>query len=105
MVDVREYNDRNGRSPYAVWFNRLNAHAAAKVATALTRLAQGNLSNVKGVGSGIFECRIDFGPGYRVYFGKDGERLVILIGGGTKRRQQQDIETALTGWQDYKRRK
>lgn len=73
------------------WFDRLNAHAAAKVATALTRLAAGNFSNVKGVGSGVFEYRIDFGPGYRVYFGKDDERLVILLGGGTKKRQQQDI--------------
>ncbi|HEX4771289.1 MAG TPA: type II toxin-antitoxin system RelE/ParE family toxin [Bryobacteraceae bacterium] len=105
MIDVREYNDRDGRSPYAVWFNRLNAQAAAKVATALTRLAQGNFSNVKGVGSGVFESRIDFGPGYRVYFGKDGDRLVILLGGGTKKHQQQDIETALVRWQDYKRRK
>ncbi len=105
MLDVREYNDRDGRSPYAVWFNRLNAHAAAKVATALARLAQGNFSNVKGVGSGVFECRVDFGPGYRVYFGKDGERLVILLGGGMKKRQQQDIEAALASWQDYNRRK
>ena len=105
MIDVREYNDRVGRSPYAVWFNRLNARAAAKVATALTRLAQGNFSNVKGVGSGVFECRIDFGPGYRVYFGKDGEILVILLGGGTKKRQQQDIDHAVARWQDYKQRK
>src|ERR1700730_2888374 len=105
MSDVREYNDRDGRSPYAAWFNRLNAQAAAKVTTSLTRLAQGNFSNVKGVGTGVFECRIDFGPAYRVYFGKDGERLVILLGGGTKKRQQQDIETALVRWQDYKRRK
>lgn len=105
MIDVREYNDRTGRSPYGAWFDRLNAQAAAKVTTALTRLAGGNFSNVKGVGSGVFEFRIDFGPGYRVYFGKDGERLVILLGGGTKKRQQQDIETALTHWQDYKRRK
>jgi len=105
MIDVREYNYRDARSPYAAWFNRLNAQAAAKVATALTRMAQGNFSNVKGVGSGVFECRIDFGPGYRVYFGKDGERIVILLGGGTKKRQQQDIETALARWQDYKQRK
>lgn len=105
MIDVREYNDPDGRSPYAVWFNRLNAHAAAKVATAVTRLGLGNFSNVKGVDSGVFECRIDFGPGYRVYFGKDTERLVILLGGGTKKRQQHDIETALARWQDYKRRK
>src|SRR5579863_3915374 len=105
MVDVREYLDREGHSPYAAWFHELNAQAAAKVATALTRLAAGNFSNVKGVGSGIFECRIDFGPGYRVYFGKDGEHLVIVLGGGTKKRQQRDIETAAARWQDYKRRK
>jgi putative addiction module killer protein len=91
--------------PDADWFNRLNARAAAKATTALTRLGQGNFSNVKGIGSGVFECRIDFGPGYRVYFGKDGERLVILLGGGSKKRQQQDINTAHTRWQDYKRRK
>ena len=105
MIDVREYNDRDGRSPYADWFDRLNAQAAAKVATDLTRLADGNFSNVKGIGSGVFELKIDFGPGYRVYFGKDGERLVILLGGGTKKRQQRDIERAVANWQDYKRRK
>jgi putative addiction module killer protein len=68
-------------------------------------LALGNFSNVKGVGSGVLECRVDFGPGYRVYLGKDGERLVILLGGGTKKRQQQDIRAAVAHWQDYKRRK
>src|SRR5689334_15035646 len=102
MIDVREYIDLDGRSPYAAWFDELNAQAAAKVATALTRLAAGNFSNVKGVSSGIFECRIDFGPGYRVYFGKDGERLVILVGGGTKKRQQRDIQEAQLRWHDYK---
>ena len=105
MIDVREYLDPHGRSYYAVWFDRLNPQAAAKVATALTRLANGNMSNVKGVGSGVFEYRIDFGPGYRIYFGKDGERLVILLGGGIKKRQQQDIAAALARWQEYKRRK
>src|SRR5436305_3517375 len=105
MIDIREYIDRQGNSSYAAWFNSLNAQAAAKVTTALTRLALGNFSNVKGVGSGVFEYKIDFGPGYRVYFGKDGERLVILLGGGAKKRQQHDIHTALTNWQDYKQRK
>ena len=105
MTDVREYLDRQGRNPYKLWFDRLNSQAAAKVATALTRLALGNVSNVKGVGSGVFELRIDFGPGYRVYFGKDGERLVILLGGSTKKRQQRDIDAAIADWQDYKRRK
>ena len=105
MIDIREYLDPSGRSAYASWFNRLNPQAAAKVATALTRLAGGNFSNVKGVGSGVFEYKIDFGPGYRIYFGKDGDRLVILLGGGTKKRQQPDIAAALASWQDYKRRK
>lgn len=105
MIKVREDNDRAGRSPYASWFERLNAQAAAKVAVALTRLTLGNFSNVKGAGSGLLECRIDFGPGYRVYLGKDGDSLVILLGGGNKKRQQQDIQAALSRWQDYKQRK
>lgn len=105
MIQVREYLDEKGRSPYAKWFNRLSAPAAAKVAVAVTRMALGNFSSVKSVGGGVLEYRIDFGPGYRVYFGKDGDRLVILLGGGTKKRQQSDIETARTYWQDYKRRK
>jgi len=65
----------------------------------------GNLSNTKGVGKGVLEYKIDFGPGYRIYFGKDGERLVILIGGGTKKRQDNDIAAAQVCWADYKRRK
>ena len=105
MTDVREYIDTAGRSPYGQWFESLNARAAAKVAVAVTRISQGNFSNVKGVGGGVLEYKIDFGPGYRVYFGKDGDRLVILLGGGTKKRQQRDIEVALASWQDYKRRK
>jgi putative addiction module killer protein len=105
VVDVREYLDRQGRSPYRLSFDRLNAPAAAKVATAVTRLSLGNMSNVKGVGSGVFELRIDFGPGYRVYFGKDGDQLIILLGGGTKQRQQRDINDAIANWEDYKRRK
>ncbi|MEX1205029.1 MAG: type II toxin-antitoxin system RelE/ParE family toxin [Dongiaceae bacterium] len=105
MIEVREYVDANGRSPYAAWFDGLDPRAAAKVAVAVTRMEQGNVSNIKGVGAGVHECRIDFGPGYRVYFGKDGGRLVILLGGGTKKRQQSDIERARALWQDYKRRK
>jgi putative addiction module killer protein len=63
------------------------------------------LSNAKGIGAGVHEYRIDFGPGYRIYFGKDGDRVVILVGGGRKKRQQEDIHTALARWQDYKQRK
>ena len=105
MVEGREYLDPAGRSSYAAWFDNLNAEAAAKVATAVTRISLGNFSNVEGVGSGVLEYKLDYGPGYRIYFGKDGETLVILLGGGTKKRQQKDIGAALAKWQDYKRRK
>lgn len=105
MIVIREFVDAEGRSAYAKWFDGLNARAAAKVATALVRMEQGNFSNTKGVGAGVLECRIDFGSGYRVYFGKDGDRLVILLGGGSKKRQQTDIRNAQVLWRDYKRRK
>ena len=104
-VEILEYLDWNGRSPYAEWFESLSARSAAKVAVAVTRLAQGNFSNVKGVGGGVYECRVNFGPGFRIYLGKDGERLVILLAGGTKKRQQRDIEDARIRWQDYKKRR
>jgi putative addiction module killer protein len=68
-------------------------------------LGQGNLSNVKAVGGGVLGYKIDFGPGYRVYFGRDGELLVIVLIGGTKKRQQRDIDTAIELWQAYKQRR
>ncbi len=92
MVEFWEYIDPKRRSPFARWFGRLSAQAAAKTATALVRTEQGRLSGVAGVGVGVLECRIDFGPGYRVYFGKDGDALIILLGGGTRQRQKRDIE-------------
>ena len=104
-VQVLEYLDARGRSPYAAWFADLNATAAAKVAAALYRLQEGNFSSVKGVGSGVFERKIDFGPGYRVYFGRDGETIVILLGGSGKQRQRDAIVAAQERWVDYKRRK
>lgn len=102
---VLEYQDASGRSPFRRWFDRLDARAAAKVTIAITRLTLDNFSNAKGVGHGVLECRIDFGPGYRVYFGRDGEILMILLGGGTKSRQGDDIAAAQERWADYKRRK
>lgn len=104
-MTVLEYLDRAGSSPFAVWFRSLDATAAAKVTTAIRRLELGNTSNVKGVGAGVFEYRIDFGPGYRVYFGKDGVNIVILLGGGTKKRQNRDVADAQKRWADYKTRK
>jgi putative addiction module killer protein len=105
MVELREYLEMDGTSPFAAWFNDLHAPAAAKVTTALTRMAHGNFSNIKSVGSGVFEYRIDFGPGYRIYSGKDGEKLVILLGGGSKQKQQRDIQKAINYWSLHKARK
>jgi putative addiction module killer protein len=105
MIEIREFLGLDGRNPFGDWFYRLNSEAARKVTVALYRLGLGNFSNVKGVGGGVFEYRIDFGPGYRVYFGKNGERIVILLCGGTKRRQQDDTALAGECWQEYKRLK
>jgi putative addiction module killer protein len=104
-IEIQEFLDASGRSPFARWFEGLNAAAAARVTVALTRLGHGNFSNVEGVGSGVYELKIDFGPGYRVYFGKDGERIMILLGGSTKKRQDAAIAAAQAAWAEYKRRR
>ena len=104
-MELQEYQTADGVSPFAEWFDGLHAAAAAKVTTALTRLGLGNVSKVKGVGAAVFEVKIDFGLGYRVYFGRDGDEIVILVGGGTKKKQDRDIEDAKDRWQDYKVRK
>ncbi|HSW48871.1 MAG TPA: hypothetical protein VLH09_01795 [Bryobacteraceae bacterium] len=83
-VVIHEWMDPEGRSPFARWFNDLNAPAAAKVAAALYRLGQGNFSHVEGVGGGVYEIKVDFGPGHGVYFGIDEGRSVLLLGGSTK---------------------
>ena len=87
MAEIRYYVAASGAEPFAAWFVALDAVARAKVTRAVARMEQGNFSNVKGVGEGVLEYRIDFGPGYRVYFGRDGDTLVILLTGGTKKRQ------------------
>jgi putative addiction module killer protein len=104
-VRVLEYLDVQGQSPYAAWFDNLGASGASEVAAAVYRFEAGNFSNVKGVGEGVFERRIDFGPGYRVYFGKDGESVVILLGGSGTQRQREAITASQERWADYKRRK
>ena len=105
MIEVLQYETADGACPFEDWFNGLDARAAAKVRTAVARIEAGNLWDVKPVGAGVSERRIDFGPGYRLYFGQDGRRLVLLLVGGTKKRQQRDILLAQAYWQDYKERK
>ena len=105
VLVLRYYLRGDGRSPFEIWFSGLDAAAAAKVSVALVRLEQGNTSNTKAVGEGVFEYRINWASGYRIYFGRDGETLVILLTGGTKKRQQRDIAEAKELWTDYKRRR
>jgi putative addiction module killer protein len=105
MIGIEEYLTEENQSPFGRWFDRLDGGAAAIVTVAIGRLAAGNRSSVKTIGEGASELRIDRGPGYRVYFGWDGDAFVILLGGGTKRRQQNDIATALDHWRDFKVRK
>lgn len=105
MITLRIYETAEGTRPFDDWFDGLDAKAAVKVTAALTRMEQGNFGDVKPVGQGVSERRIDFGPGYRVYFGRDDDEIVILLCGGTKRRQQKDIDDAKACWKEYKRRK
>jgi putative addiction module killer protein len=105
LPEVREYLDSHGRSRYADWLTTLDAPTRARIIVAVLRMERGNFSAAKPVGSGVSEVRLDFGPGYRVYFGRDGEQLVILLAGGSKKRQQGDIELAHSLWAEYKRRK
>ncbi len=93
-----------GASPYAQWFDTLVPDVAAKITTAKLRMQLGNLSNVEWF-RGIGEYKIDFGSGWRIYLAKDGLKIIILLGGGSKKTQQRDIDTALALWADYKRRK
>jgi len=105
MAELVVYVTEEGKAPFDEWFNKLDTAAALKVRTALARIETGNLGDVKPVGQGVSERRIPFGPGYRVYFGQDGDKLVILLCGGTKKRQSKDIEQAKAFWDDYKSRK
>ena len=92
-----------GRSPFADWFNKLDAVAAARVDRQIRRLEAGNFGSAKPISEGVFEVVIDFGPGYRVYYDVEGKTVIILLGGGSKRKQQRDIEAAIERWCRYKR--
>src|SRR5262245_35067026 len=105
MLELVVYRDAESDQPFTAWFDDLDRHAASKVTAALQRMDAGNVEDAKSVGVGVMERRIDWGPGYRLYFGRDGDRLVVLLAGGTKKRQQRDIEQAQARWVDYKRRK
>jgi len=104
MAQVVDYVRSDGSRPFRKWFDGLDVQAAAKVSVAVVRLETGTTSNVKWM-SGVSEYRIDWGPGYRLYFVQDGAALIVLLAGGTKRSQQNDILRARALAAEYKRRK
>ena len=103
-IRIEEYLRDDGRSPYRSWFDQLDATHAAKVSVAVLRLSQGNTSSIKWF-EGLGELRIDWGPGLRVYLARDGDALVVLLGGGSKATQSKDVVRAKTLLLEYKSRK
>lgn len=104
IFEVREYIEGR-RSPFGEWFDRLEPATAARVDRCIRRLEAGNFGAAKALRGGVNELRLNFGPGYRVYYGIDGRTLVILLGGGDKRRQTADIAAAVQRWEQYKKAK
>ncbi|HTL72696.1 MAG TPA: type II toxin-antitoxin system RelE/ParE family toxin [bacterium] len=102
--EIREYTE-SGRSRFADWFDSLDAITAARVDKYIRRLEAGNFGAAKILQEGVSELKLDFGPGYRVYFGRDGTTIIILLGGGSKRRQSADIAAAVERWKRYKQSK
>lgn len=107
MMELKHYLTADGHDPFQAWLDatkKRDRQAAMRVLTRLNRLAIGNTGDNKAVGDGVMELRIDYGPGYRVYYARVGQRLIMLLIGGTKKRQQTDIEQAKAFLADYKRR-
>lgn len=105
MPEIQEYLYADGTSPFRTWFDALEPRAAAKVTVAQTKLGLGQFGNLKACGEGVFEYRIDYGPGYRIYLAHDGIRYVVLLGGGDKTSQAADIKAAKSLWREFKRRR
>jgi putative addiction module killer protein len=102
---IVDYVTEDGRVPFKLWLSKLaDRQARARILTRLQRLTVGDFGDCKALRDGVFELRIDFGPGYRVYYARAGDTLIVLLAGGDKRGQQVDIETAVGYWQEWKRR-
>ena len=105
MLRVVQYVTHGGQNPFDRWFRRQNVQVRARIQARIDRIEFGNFGDHRGVGEGVSELRLDFGPGYRVYYGRDGDVLVILLGGGTKARQSTDIRSAQSLWKQYAQEK
>jgi putative addiction module killer protein len=102
---VLAYRTRDGRLPFDNWLRELrDTNAVARILARIGRVRRGILGGCKSAGEGVSELRVDYGPGYRVYFGQQGETLVVLLCGGDKRTQERDIRQARLYWSDYQQR-
>jgi len=105
MYELRHYVDQTGRDLFAQWLDELSdRHVQARIAARLTRLQNGNFGDCKSVGDGVWELRVDWGPGYRVYYAIEGKRVVLLCNGGDKRTQAADIARAIIRWNEWQTR-
>ena len=103
--ELHIYVTEEGREPFSEWLASLrDVKACAKIRVRLDRVSLGNLGDCHGVGEGVRELRIDYGPGYRVYIGQEGVTIMLLLCGGDKSTQTKDIETAKRYWNEYRRR-
>ncbi|MBD2598508.1 addiction module killer protein [Nostoc sp. MBR 210] len=100
---IQRYITPDGKIPFDEWFNSLrDSKAQIKINKRLNRVSLGNLGNYRSVGEGVCEFKIDYGPGYRIYFGQIGNTIVILLCGGDKSSQDQDISQAIEYWKNYR---
>lgn len=105
MLEVRHFVNRSGKDVFDDWLSQLaDVRAQAKIAARINRLAAGNFGDSKPLREGVCELRIDWGPGYRVYYARQGRVCVLLLCGGDKRKQSSDIDRALEFLKDYKER-
>jgi len=102
LKKIRLYQTESGKVPFSGWFEKLDGKTKARVQIYTERLAQGGTKkNIKPLGEGVFEAKLKFGPGLRLYFGEDGNELIVLLLGGDKGTQDQDIKKAKMYWRDY----
>ncbi|HTV48172.1 MAG TPA: type II toxin-antitoxin system RelE/ParE family toxin [Phycisphaerae bacterium] len=105
MIEVLHYVNESGRDMVRHWLDELrDRRAAARIVIRMDRLAEGNFGDWQPLREGVCELRIDYGPGYRVYYAMAGRTCVLLLCGGDKRKQAADIDRAVSYWRDYKRR-
>jgi putative addiction module killer protein len=104
-IEIRRYRSASGGEPFTAWLARLrDRQAKARVLVRIDRLETGNFGDTKALGGGVHELRIDWGPGYRVYIGRAGDRVAVLLAAGDKRTQAADVKRAQEYWRDYRRR-